>query len=103
MAIPVVGDGEYLGFGNTGETLRVGKSTQPVTIGDSGASSVLIGGAAAALVGFYGKTPLVQRPYSAAVHNTTGIASSSDFGATQLAAVQEIQLTLIGLGIYATA
>ena len=48
MTIPVVGDGEYLGAGNTNETLRVGKSTQAVTIGDSGASSVLIGGASAA-------------------------------------------------------
>lgn len=54
-------------------------------------------------VGFYGITPVSQRTYSAAVHNTTGVAVSSSFGATQLAAVQEIQKTLIGLGIYATA
>ena len=52
--------------------------------------------------GFYGKTPLVQRPYSAAVHATTGVATSASFGATQLAALQEIQLTLIGLGVWAT-
>ena len=103
MAIPAVGDGEYLGFGNTGETLRVGKGVQPVTVGDSGAASVLIGGASTALVGFYGLTPVVRRPYSAAVHATTGVATSSAFGATQLAALNEIQLTLIGLGIYATA
>lgn len=54
-------------------------------------------------VGFYGKVPVVQRPYTAAVHNTTGLATSASFGATQLAAMQEIQLTLIGLGIWATA
>ena len=54
-------------------------------------------------LGFYGKVPVVQRPYSSAVHATSALASSSDFGATQLAAVQEIQKTLIGLGVWATA
>lgn len=103
MAIPVVGDGEYLGFGNTGETLRVGKSTQAVTIGDSGASSVLIGGASAALVGFYGVTPVVRRTFVASLHNTTAIASSTDFTAAHLAVVNEIQNTLRGCGLWATA
>ena len=93
MTIPVVGDGEYLGAGNTGEALRLGKGVQPVVIGDL----------STAKVGFYGLTPVVQRPYSSAVHATAGLASSTAFGATQLAAVQEIQKTLIGLGIYATA
>lgn len=54
-------------------------------------------------IGVYGAVPVVQRPYSSAVHATSALASSSDFGATQLAAVQEIQKTLIGLGIWATA
>lgn len=54
-------------------------------------------------LGVYGATPVSQRTYTAAVHNTTGIAVSASFGATQLAAVQEIQKTFIGLGIYATA
>ena len=93
MALPTIGDGEYLGAGNTGETLKVGKSTQPVLISPSASGSV----------GFYGKTPVVQRPYSAAVHNTTALAVSASFGATQLAALQEIQLTLIGLGVWATS
>lgn len=57
---------------------------------------------ASAKQGFYGATPVVQRPYSSAVHATSALASSTDFGATQLAAVQEIQKTLIGLGIWAT-
>lgn len=61
------------------------------------------GGSSLDKVGFYGATPVVQRPYSAAVHNTTALASSTDFGATQLAAVQEIQKTLSALGIWATA
>ena len=54
-------------------------------------------------VGFYGAVPVVQRPYSSAVHATSAQASSTDFGATQLATLQEIQKTLIGLGIWATA
>ena len=62
-----------------------------------------IGGASSDKVGFYGNTPVIRRAYSAAVHNTTALATSSDFGATQLAALQEVQKTLIGLGIYATS
>jgi len=53
-------------------------------------------------VGFYGKVPVVQRPYSSAVHATSAISSSTDFGATQLAWAQEVTNTLIGLGVWAT-
>jgi len=92
MALPQVGDGEQLGDGNTAETLNVGRAGSTVQVaGSSG------------LVGFYGKAPVVRRPYSSAVHATSALATSTAFGATQLAAVQEIQNTLIGLGIYATA
>jgi hypothetical protein len=62
-----------------------------------------IGGASTDKVAFYGAVPVIQRPYTAAVHNTTGVAVSASFGATQLAAIQEIQKTLIALGIWATA
>jgi hypothetical protein len=51
---------------------------------------------------FYGAVPVVQRPYSSAVHATSGQSVSASFGATQLATLQEIQKTLIGLGIWAT-
>ena len=54
-------------------------------------------------IGFYGKVPVAQRAYSSAVHATAGVATSASFGATQLAALQEIQLTLIGLGVWATS
>ena len=64
---------------------------------------ILVGRNTSSLIGFYGKTPVVQRAYSSAVHATSALASSTDFGATQLAAVQEIQKTLIGLGIWLTA
>ena len=62
-----------------------------------------IGKSATEKVGFYGIAPIAQRAYTASVHNTTALASSTDFNATHLAAVQEIQKTLIALGIWATA
>jgi len=62
-----------------------------------------IGGAAADLIGFYGKVPVVQRTFVASLHNTSAIATSTDFTAAHLAVVQEIQNTLRGLGIWATA
>ena len=65
-------------------------------------SGYIICSTSAGKVGFYGKAPVAQRPYSSAVHATSALATSADFGATQLAAVQEIQNTLIGLGIWAT-
>lgn len=61
-----------------------------------------IGKSASEKVGFYGAVPVIQRAYSSAVHATSALATSTDFGATQLAAVQEIQKTLIGLGVWAT-
>lgn len=61
-----------------------------------------IGKTAADKIGFYGIAPIAQRAYTASVHNTTALASSTDFNATHLAAVQEIQKTLIALGIWAT-
>lgn len=53
-------------------------------------------------IAHYGAVPVVQRPYSSAVHATSAISSSTDFGATQLAWAQEVTNTLIGLGIWAT-
>lgn len=61
-----------------------------------------VGYAATDKVGFYGKIPVVIRPYSSAVHATSGYVSSGSFGATQLAIVVEIANTFVGLGIWAT-
>jgi len=74
----------------------------PLTVGATH-DDVTLGASAAKKVGFYGKVPVVQRPFSSAVHNTTALASRADFGVTQLAALHEVQLTLIGLGVWATA
>ena len=62
-----------------------------------------IGQSATEKIGFYGKVPVIRRPYSSAVHATSGMASSASFGPTQLAIVVEIANTLTGLGIWATA
>lgn len=69
----------------------------------NGPAGAQIGQSASEKVAFYGAVPVIQRAYSSAVHATSALASSSDFGATQLAAVREIQNTLIGLGVWATA
>lgn len=61
-----------------------------------------IGKSSTEKIAFYGAVPVVQRPYSSAVHATSAQATSTDFGATQLATLREIQTTLIGLGIWAT-
>lgn len=62
-----------------------------------------IGKGASEKIGFYGKAPVAQRAYSSAVHASSALASSASFGATQLAVVNEIQATLVALGIWATA
>lgn len=78
-------------------------ATDAEFVGTNGTGGVVVGLSASKKVGFYGAAPVAQRAYSSAVHATSALASSSDFGATQLAALQEIQKTLIGLGVWATA
>lgn len=77
--------------------------SDPKVLSDGRPDGAVISATASEPVAFYGATPVAQRTYSSAVHATSALASSSDFGATQLAAVQEIQKTLIALGIWATA
>ncbi len=62
----------------------------------------IIAGSASEKVAFYGAVPVIQRAYSSAVHASSAASVSSSFGATQLAILQEIQKTLIGLGVWAT-
>lgn len=62
----------------------------------------IVGASASEKVAFYGAVPVIQRAYSSAVHATSALSSSTDFGATQLAWAQEVTNTLIGLGIWAT-
>ena len=73
------------------------------SLGYNSPDGMQIGTAAADKIGFYGAVPVIQRAYSSALHATSGISSSADFGATQLAWAQEVQNTFIGLGIWATA
>jgi hypothetical protein len=71
-------------------------------VSDGRPAGTLLSQNASDKVGIYGKAPVIQRAYSSAVHATSALATSASFGATQLAALQEIQTTLIGLGIWAT-
>jgi hypothetical protein len=61
------------------------------------------GKSASEKVGFYGKVPVAQRAYTSGVHLSSEIASSTTFSTAHLAVVNEIQLTLIALGVWATA
>ena len=63
------------------------------------------GVAATDKLGFYGKVPVVQRTFVSSLHNTSAMVTSAGslFQATHVAQIQEIQNTLIGLGIWATA
>jgi hypothetical protein len=70
-------------------------------VGDGRPDGTIIG-QAGEKIAFYGAVPVVQRPYSSAVHATSAASSSASFGATQLAILQEIQKTLIALGIWST-
>ena len=65
----------------------------------------ILGASASKKIGFYGKVPVAQRAYSSAVHATSALVTSAGslFVASHLAAIQEIQNTLIGLGVWATA
>lgn len=77
-------------------------ATDVEQIGTNGSGGMTFGASASEKISFYGKVPVVQRPYSSAVHATSALSSSTDFGATQLAWAQEVTNTLIGVGIWAT-
>ncbi len=101
-----------VGDGNSTETLKVGVAGQDITLGTA-ASDITVGTAATSLVGFYGATPVVQRATAAShttiattvVVSTTGANmwgfTTSSQGNAVLAAVAEIQATLVALGIWA--
>lgn len=57
-----------------------------------------LGQSATDVISFYGATPVAQR--SSSVQATSNVASSSDFGATQLAVLQEIMNTLTAVGLW---
>jgi uncharacterized protein YfaA (DUF2138 family) len=61
----------------------------------------VIGASASDKVALYGATPVAQRA-TASTQVTTNVVTSASFGTLQVAQIQEIQNTLIGLGIWAT-
>lgn len=85
----------------TVSALSVGSSpsvTALTTASLTVSASAMIGDAAADVVGFYGTTAISQRASS--LQATSNIASSTDFGATQLAVVQHIMETLRLVGLH---
>lgn len=87
-----------------GRSLGVANSTADIDSGTiSGVTS--LGTASGSTIGLYGKVPVAQRAYSSAVHATSALVTSAGslFVASHLAAIQEIQNTLIGLGVWATS
>lgn len=67
-------------------------------LSNGNASGSALGQSASDPISFYGATPVTQR--SSSVQATSNVASSSAFGATQLAVLQEIMNTLTGLGLW---
>ena len=59
-----------------------------------------IGSSATEKIGFYGATPVVQRATSTS-HTTTNVVTSASYGTLQVAQMQEVQATLIALGLWA--
>jgi hypothetical protein len=68
-----------------------------------GQDGQVFGKTAASKIGVYGKAPAAQRAYSSAVHATSAQASSTDFGVTQLATLNEILNVLIQYGLIPTS
>jgi hypothetical protein len=77
-------------------TLAVTGAATMVNVTATG--TVLAGNAAADLIGFYDGTGITQRASSNQA--STNVATSASFGATQLAAVQEIMATLTALKLW---
>ena len=71
---------------------------EQVTYGS--ADGAQMGGAATDKIGFYGATPIVQRATSTS-HTTTNVVTSASYGTLQVAQMQEVQNTLIALGLWA--
>lgn len=67
-------------------------------LSDNNAGGTGLGQSATDTISFYGATPVAQRTSS--LQATSNVASSSAFGATQLAVLQEIMNTLTGLGLW---
>ena len=59
-----------------------------------------IGSSATEKIAFYGATPVVQRATSTS-HTTTNVVTSASYGTLQVAQMQEVQATLIALGLWA--
>lgn len=73
-------------------------TSQIKQLSDGNPDGTVLGIDASDKIAFYGATPVVQRASS--VQASSAIASSSAFGASQLAVLQEIMNTLTGCGLW---
>lgn len=80
MALPIVGDGQQAGDGNTNETLNVGRSGQPVMIQPS----------ASGTLGFFGETVTTQPAAVTAVTTTGATSTTNAYGYTTAAQADAI-------------
>lgn len=96
MSLPKVGDGYQVGDGNLNEELDVGRGTQTIAVGQTGATVKVA--TATGKVGFYGTTPITQRTAAIAT-SAVGTASSADVTTQLKAAVIDIMNTLDALGL----
>ena len=85
MTLPAIGDGEQLGDGNTSETLKVGRDTQPVQLGGSGATLSFFGGS------------LVTKPANTLTTTDISALTTSAVCAMSTTQLQTLQTTVNGL------
>lgn len=80
MAIAAGSDAEYVGSGATG--------------------GVIVGRAAADLVGFYGTTPVAQRAAAIQANSVVSVSSNITIAASLTAWIVEVTATLNALGVW---
>ena len=84
-------------------TLGIDQTMAPTWTGkQTFTGGVELGATAAQTVGFYGTTPVAQRATTSS-QKSTNVATSASFGATQLAALQEVMNTLAAYGLWAAS
>ncbi len=82
--------------------MATNQPTEYVQAFDGNPDGGQLGKNASSKLGFYGASPSAQRAYTSSVHLSSELVTSTTFTAANLAALQEIQATMVALGIYAT-
>jgi len=75
-------------------------STAVKQLSDQNSQGTQLGASATDLIGFYGKTPIVQRSGAAQATSAVGTASSTALDTATKAALIEVMNTLTALGLW---